>query len=196
MHIKNLPLLLLPLLGALPVQAMEMAFGLQGNVAMPIGSFGDTNHLDRRAGFGLGVQAPMDFGDGHVLRPRLDYLSMRRNSDDIFYRTDSWLFMAEYNGHLSGYKEGVFLIGGLGLHHTRRDASRPLNGASSVCQDATTGLAYDLGVGYAFNRNLALDVKYLGLSMGEMTYSKVGRTALYETAFSAGTVMVSLGYTF
>ena len=189
-------LFLLPLLAVLPATGAEVDFGIQGSVALPTGAFGDADHLDRKPGFGLGIQAPIDFGDGHVLRPRLEYLGFRRNSGEINYKADSYLLMADYNYHVTGDREGVYFLGGLGLHHTRRSVTRPLVGASITGSSSTTGLAYNVGLGYAFSRNAALEVKYLAMHMGALGLGKVARTGLEDSAFAAKGVQVSFSYTF
>jgi opacity protein-like surface antigen len=129
-----------------------------------------------------------------VLRPKLDYLAFRRDGGGVRYRTDSILLMADYNYYLTEEREGAYLIGGLGLHHTRRDVSRNLLVPGTATADVgTTGLAYNLGLGLALSKNAALELKYLGMDMNALKYKQPGVT---EGGFMGNGVVLSLSYTF
>lgn len=182
----------LPLLASAPLAASETTFGFQGNLAIPTGTFGDHAHLDRKVGLGLGLQMPVDFGGGHVLRPTLDYLALSRDSAGVNYKADALVLLANYNFHFAGEKEGAYLIAGLGLHSTRRTVTRTF-AAVPVKNDTTdTGLAYNVGLGYGFTRNVALEVKYLGLNLGSLGFGVAGS----DGSFMGNSVVVSVGLTF
>ena len=164
---RSLVLGLLPL-AALSLRAVEVDLGLQAYGALPLGTFGDSAHLDRRPGLGLGLQVPIDLGEGHVLRPKLDFLTFRRNSDGFTYRTDSWVLMADYLYYLTGEKEGIYLLGGAGLHTTRRDFSWLLAGQPARGDGRTTGFAYNVGLGYAISPSMGVELRFLGMDMGRL----------------------------
>ena len=182
----------LPLLVPAPLLASETTFGFQGQVAIPTGTFGDAGHLDRKVGLGLGLQMPIDFGGGHILRPKLDYLSLSRDSSGINYKAEALVLLADYNYHFAGSREGAYLIAGLGLHSTRRNVTRTFGPLSAKADSTDTGFAYNLGLGYAFNPNVALEAKYLGLNLGTLGYGVLGTDA----GFMGNSVVVSVGLTF
>jgi len=181
-----------PFLAALPVLGVDTSFGIQAHVATPTGTFGNVDHLDRKVGLGLGFQLPLDFGGGQVLRPKLDYLSFSRDSDGIRYKSDSFIISADYNYYMSQEKEGAYFIAGLGLHSTRVDASRVFDLVSGSSDRSKTGLYYNVGLGYAFNRTFALEVKYLGMDMGQVVYKPAG----VDPSFMGNAIVASASFTF
>lgn len=186
-------LLCLASLVAVPAAAADTTFGLQAHLAVPTGTFGNAAHLDGRIGYGLGFHAPIDFGAGHVLRPRLDYLSWTRDGNGIRYKIDSLVVMADYNYFFTEDRgDGAFLIAGLGLHSTRRDTARTYQGTVRKSDTGASGLAYNLGVGYAFSRNVTLDVKYLGMDMKRQDYGAGGS----DSGFMGQSVVATVGVTF
>jgi opacity protein-like surface antigen len=187
---RLLPVLLLC---AAPLAAQEAGLGAQIHVFKPVGTFADRDHLDGRTGLGLGVQVPIDFGAGHVLRPRLDYLAGKRDNAGTRYDTRSWVLMADYVYHVAQEKEGAYVFGGLGLHSSRISASRTWGLAAAETRATTTGLAYALGLGYAFNRNLAVEAKFQGLDMGRMAFRQ-GFPA--DAGYFANSVVGTVSFTF
>lgn len=186
-------LLLAPLLATAPLAAAEASFGGQIHLAKPLGTFSDAGHLDNRLGFGVGIQVPVDFGAGHVLRPKLDYLTFNRGSGDRRYKADSFLLMADYNYFIAEEAEGAYLIAGLGFHSTRLDAARTFGPLSASGRRTHSGLAYNVGLGYAFNKNVGVELKYLGMDMGELSYN-LPRT--YDTGFMANSIVGTLSFKF
>jgi hypothetical protein len=186
--------LLMPLLlAAAPLAAAEPTLGFQASFALPTGRLGDASHLDRKAGLGLGFSVPVDFGAGHMLRPRLDYLAFRRNGDKVEYRTDSMLLMADYNYFFEEERRGTYAIAGLGLHSTRRKAVRPFGPITARADEGTTGLACSLGIGHHFTPNAALEVRWLGMDMGQLGFKN---SANRDAGFMGSAVVASFAYTF
>ncbi len=186
-------LLSAPLLAAAPLAAAEASFGGQINLAKPVGTFSDSGHLDGRMGFGLGIQVPVDFGAGHVLRPRLDYLAFSRGGGNDRYKSDSLVVMADYTYFVAQEAEGGYLIGGLGFHSTRLDVGKRFGPTQASAKSTRTGLAYAVGLGYAFNRNVTAEVKFLGLDMGRLDYSLPGTS---DAGFMGNSIVASLGFRF
>jgi opacity protein-like surface antigen len=177
---------------ASPLPATDTYLGLQVHGALPTGTLGDSAHLDRSAGFGFGFQVPVDFGAGQVIKPRLDYLAFRRDDGGVRYKADALALLLDYNHYLSGEREGLYLLAGLGLHHTRRDATRLFGPGKGTGDEGTTGFAYGLGAGYAFNTRLALEISYRGMSMGPLHYRPRGT----DDKFQGNAVVASLSWTF
>ncbi len=186
-------LLSAPLLAAAPLAAAEASFGGQINLAKPLGTFSDSGHLDGRMGFGLGIQVPVDFGAGHILRPRLDYLTFSRGGGNNRYKSDSLVAMADYTYFVAQEAEGGYLLAGLGFHSTRLDAAKRFGPTQTSAKSTHTGLAYAVGLGYAFNRNVTAEVKFLGLDMGRLDYALPGTS---DSGFMANSIVGSLGFRF
>lgn len=191
MRTRTLSFLLL--LAALPAAGADVSFGFQVHAGLPVGTFGDDAHLDRKAGFGLGFQVPVDFGAGHFLKPRLDYLAFRRGDGALEYRTDTLLLRADYNYFFEEEHQGTYFIAGLGVHSTRRKAERFFNAVTAKADDGTTGLAYDLGLGYAFTPNAALEVTWLGMNMGPLPFKNLSAR---DAGFMGNTVLATFSYRF
>jgi hypothetical protein len=152
------------MLAMTPALALETSFGLQGQIFRPVGAFAAQERLNRDFGFGAGFHVPIDFGAGQVLRPRFDYLDLRRDSDGIRYRTASMILSVDYTHFFEGVREGAYFIGGLGLHSTSRDVTRPFTRVASS-KGSATGLYYNVGLGYAPKPNFGLELTYVGLDM-------------------------------
>jgi len=181
-------------LAAIPAVAAEPGFGAQFNLAFPMGREADRDHMDGKPGLGLGLQVPIDFEGGRVLKPRLDYLAFSRNAQGASYRQNSLVALAEYNHYFGGTsREGAYLIGGLGFHSTERKVSSNFRGLGLPAASRTsTGLAYDLGLGLALNRSTALELRFLGLGLNEVrTQDRV-----VDGGFQANSVVASLSLTF
>jgi hypothetical protein len=186
-------LFLPPLLAAAPLSAAEASFGGQIHLAKPLGTFADAGHLGDRLGFGLGIQVPVDFGAGHMLRPKLDYLAFNRGSGDRRYKADALLLMADYTYFVAEAAEGGYLIAGLGFHSTRLDATKTFGPLAASGVRTHTGLAYNVGLGYAFNRNVGMEVKYLGMDLGELGYNVPGA---YDAGYMANSIVGTLSFRF
>ncbi|WP_306600677.1 outer membrane beta-barrel protein [Geothrix sp. 21YS21S-2] len=193
MSLRPRMLLLAPFLAAAPLAAAEASFGGQIHLAKPLGAFSDSGRLDNRLGFGLGIQAPVDFGAGHILRPKLDYLAFSRGGGDRRYKADSLLLMADYTYFVAEEAEGGYLIAGLGFHSTRLDAAKTFGPVTARGRKTHNGLAYNVGLGYAFNRNVGMEVKYLGMDMGELGYNLPGA---YDAGFMANAIVGTLSFRF
>jgi opacity protein-like surface antigen len=187
-------LLLVPLLAVTPARAVETSFGLQAQVFRPIGEFGDLSRLDRKFGFGVGFQVPVDFGSGQVLRPRFDYLDLGRDDSNGRYHSASAILSVDYNHYFEGVREGAYLIGGLGLHSTRRDIRRSFAGKEVTSDGNTTGLYYNVGLGYAFNTNFGVELTYVGLAMPRVDFPAA--TLPSEPRFTGHGLSAAVSFTF
>ena len=184
--------LLVPFLAALPVLGAETSAGLELHLASPTGRFGDGAHLDRKVGVGVGLQLPIDFGSGHLLRPKAEYLVFNRGGGGDRYKTDALILAVDYDYFFTEPREGAYLLAGLGIHSTRRGAQRTVALVTTTSTDRATGLFYNFGLGYAFSRNVGLEVKYVGLDLSELRYRPVG----VDPSFMGNAVVATLGFTF
>jgi opacity protein-like surface antigen len=186
--------LLLSLLTTVPALASDAFtnFGIQAHVAHPTGTLGNATNLDRKTGLGLGLQLPITLGEGHVLRPKVDYLACNRETGGSRYKLETLSLLVDYTFYPEYRREGVYFIAGAGLHSSRRDLTRSFAGVALDASDSGSGLAYNLGMGYAFNPNVALELKYLGLDQGDMKFA--GQPA--EKGFMGNAVVASLSFLF
>ena len=188
------PALIAAFLAGFPALAAEPGFGGQFNLAFPMGREADRLHMDGRPGLGLGLQVPIEFDSGHVLKPRLDYLAFNRNSQGSSYRQHSLVALAEYNHFFTGnVRDGAYLIAGLGFHSTDRKVSGNFaNLGLPAAGRTSTGLAYDLGVGLALNRTVSLELRYLGMSLNEVR----SQGQVVDPGFQGNNLVASVGFSF
>lgn len=188
----SLVILLCALAAGVPAQAQVRAFGLQAHLAIPSGKAADDMHLDGKTGFGFGVTFPVDFGGGHVFRPKVDYMAFSRETMGITSKSDTISVLADYNFHFSGRRQGAYLIAGLGYNSTRREISGTVYGIKASVDTTTNGLAYNFGLGFAFSPKMALEAKYMGAELPDFKYN--GYTV--DTSYTANATVLSLSITF
>ena len=181
-------------LAAAPAAAGEPGFGGQFNLAFPMGREADRWHMDGKPGLGLGLQVPIEFGGGHVLKPRLDYLVFSRDSQGSSYKQNALVALADYNRYFTdNVRDGAYLLAGLGFHSTGRKLSGNFGNLGLPAASRTgTGLAYELGVGLALTRSVALELRYLGLGLNDV--SSQGRVV--DGGFQGSSLIASVGFSF
>ncbi len=193
MKMRTRSILVCPFLAAAAsLMADEAEFGLQAHLAMPTGKFGDGNHLDRKSGTGVGIKIPVDFGLGQILKPKLDYLTWRRDDGSHHYQANTLMLLVDYNHYLAEEKAGLFFVAGLGVHSTRHEMTRTLVAVPVSARERSTGVAYNFGLGYSFNKHVALEVKYLGMDLGELKNAALA----VDSGFMANSVVATLSCTF
>lgn len=132
-------------------------FGAQAGLSIPLGDL--SSALDGRTGYVLGGQVGIYYGNGHELRPRLDYMHFSggwQPEDGDFHRATvtSWVLGADYLFYTEARPMGIYLAMGLGLQRWNVD---PEKGGSR----SKTGLGVTIGAGYRFNRVFALETRFL-----------------------------------
>ncbi len=141
-------------LGAGTASAQEIQFGAHGGLNLPLGDLDKA--VDGRLGFTLGGHVGLYYGNGHELRPRVDFtqysggllpLSSTKNT------VSAWGLGADYLYYTELHPQGIYLVGGLGLQSW---TVNPDNGPS----ESNTSLTLDLGAGYRFNRTLAVEGRF------------------------------------
>jgi len=150
---------LLPALAlvAAPAFAQDAHFGLQGGISMPQSDAKD--FVDSKMGYGLGIHVAFDLKGGHMVRPRLDYVT---TSGSIIAGVDTKVVTTtlgvDYNYYISGKAtEGFYLIAGLGFSKTKLEISAPGYGSAD---DDKTALAMAFGCGYQFTPMVGADLRY------------------------------------
>jgi hypothetical protein len=136
---------------ALP--ATDTAFGLQAAVMFPTG---DLNTLTNKStGFGAGTHLMVDLGDGHVIRPRLDFFSYPGQSG--YYKLQQFSGGADYVYFIDKKPtRGTYLVAGLGLASN----SYETNFQPSYSR-AYTNPYGALGVGYQVHPNVGVEFRYI-----------------------------------
>lgn len=133
--------------------AAEAAFGLQAEVVGPLGDL--KTFTSSTTGFGAGLHALLDFGNGQTLRPRMDYASFPGKSG--FYRLEQVCVGADYVYFTeSRTTQGVYLVAGAGVV-----SNGYITNFQPTYTRSYTGPYGALGIGYQFNQALGLEVRYL-----------------------------------
>lgn len=189
MHLTRTALILLLAAGGVLSAQAPLRFGIQGHFASPTGKASDKDHLDGKAGYGFGLQFPVDFGGGNVFRSKVDYFQFSRTDYGINTTSKVITVLADYNHYFQGRSgAGPYLIAGLGYNSTKREYSY-----RSLSVGATTGgLAYNFGLGFAVNPNFGFEVKYMGSELQDLKIEGL----LVDKAFTANATVISLVVTF
>ncbi len=137
--------------------AQSYQFGGHAGFSIPMGDLSST--LDGRLGYIVGGHAGLYYGNGHELRPRIDYMHFSggwQPEGDEFHRATvtGWVFGADYIFYPETRPMGVYLAMGVGLQSWNVD---PEKGGSQ----SKTGLGISIGTGYRFNRVFSLETRFL-----------------------------------
>ncbi|MBS1767207.1 MAG: porin family protein [Acidobacteria bacterium] len=157
---KRLLLVLAPLaLAAAPLAAQDAHFGIQAGVNIPQSDLKDW--VDSKLGGTLGVNATVDLGSGHVIRPRLDYGYYSASVSDPFFTSDNkvkTLFAgADYLYFPAQRMEQIYVTAGLGYQNTKVEADNPGGGFS----DSKGAFAWSAGAGWQFNDAFGAEARYI-----------------------------------
>ncbi|MDP1832974.1 MAG: outer membrane beta-barrel protein [Geothrix sp.] len=144
------------LAAALSLQAEAPRYGVQGLVNIPLGDLKD--YADSKPGPGIGIHGTFDLGDGHMLRPRLDYSVYPEASFATVKQTASNLSLGgDYLYFIAGKPEGIYLTAGLSAMRwsfEHRDALTTVN-------SNTTKLGLAAGVGYQWNATVGTEGRFV-----------------------------------
>ena len=155
---KTSSLQILAILAAAGVSLREYAprFGVQVVVIGPMGYL--TTYVDSKPGPGIGVHGTFDLGDGHMVRPRLDYSIYPEASFATVKQTASYLSLGgDYLFFIAGKPEGLYLTAGLSAIRWSFEHKDPISNVSSNTTKA--GLAF--GVGYQWNATVGTEARWL-----------------------------------
>lgn len=157
------------------------SFGLSVQVDSPTRELKDS--LDRRMGYGLGLQWTHDHGAFHASRTRLDFNVFPEGNPVGAAATTTYaknvVFSFDHLFRLNEGPTGMYIVGGLGGVRWTLDQKTPALPSSSL---QTTKLAITAGVGMQVAKQLTLEGRYM--------FSGIQKT------FDSNTVQVSLGWRF
>ena len=157
---KLLLLVLAPLaLAAAPLAAQDAHFGIQAGVNIPQSDLKD--FVDSKLGGTLGVNATVDLGSGHVIRPRLDYGYYSASVSNPLFTNDNkakTLFVgADYLYFPAQKMDQIYVTAGLGYQNTKLESSSPYGDVS----ESKGAFAWSAGAGWQFNDTFGAELRYL-----------------------------------
>lgn len=134
------------------LQGQDIKYGIHAGLNLPFGDLGST--LDRSLGYTFGAHANIYYGNGHELRPRVDYQTYRGGwhpEDGVFRKhdVDAWSIGADYVYYLEQRERGIYLT--MGLNYNWWDVS-PGSSKSS--------LGLGAGAGYRLNKYWAFEGRF------------------------------------
>ena len=144
------------LAAGLALQAEAPRYGVQGLVNIPLGDL--KTYVDSKPGPGFGVHGTFDLGDGHMLRPRLDYSVFPEASFASVKQTATSLSLGgDYLYFVAGKPEGLYLTGGLSA--IRWSFETKVGTFKSTSDTTKFGLAG--GVGYQWNATVGTEARFV-----------------------------------
>lgn len=150
--------------------AADTLFG--GQVSFGRGSDDLETLTDTRNTWSLGAQALIDFGQGHGLRPRLDFARIKGTASETYpggiilnmaSTLDQYSLGADYLYHFSqNVHAGPYIMGGLGAVATRwhADLSVPKQPVSAEISATKVSPYVQAGLGWQFNRNFGIELRH------------------------------------
>lgn len=154
---------------AAPLQAQEVRYGLQIHGNVPMGDL--KGAADSKVGFGGGGHMTIDFGEGHLLRPRLDYVVYPENkafggSASVKSKVSDASLGLDYIYDFGGKDGGFYLTAGLAWHRWKAeyDYAVPADGGSVVSStDSSTSskIGVAAGAGFNFNTSFSVEARYV-----------------------------------
>lgn len=141
---------------ALSLQAEAPRYGVQGLVNVPMGDLKD--FVDSKPGPGFGIHGTFDLGDGHMLRPRLDYGVYPEASFATVKQTASYLSLGgDYLYFIAGKPEGLYFTAGVAAMRWSFEHKDALLDVTSN----TTKVGLAIGGGYQWNATLGTEARFV-----------------------------------
>jgi len=136
--------------------AQEIQPGVQAGFNLPVGDLGSA--VDHSLGLQVGGQVGIYYGNGHELRPRLDFIHYQGGwtpSGNTFSRNtiSSWLVGCDYLYYTETRPQGVYITMGLGYQWWN---VAPDSGPSHN----TSSLSMAAGAGYRINRSFSVEARF------------------------------------
>lgn len=162
------------LLSASALFAQDLKYGVQVHISSPTGDLREA--VDSKPGIGLGAHMTVDFGQGHVLRPRLDYVAFPDATvfDGVKNQVNELSLGADYLFKIQEV-EGLYLLGGLSANRWKFDSEVVGHGTFST---SSTKLGFALGTGFSFNDNVSAEVRFTVTKFDSRTVSGQNANAL------------------
>ena len=143
---------------ALSLQAEAPRYGVQGLVNIPLGDLKE--YVDSNPGPGFGVHGTFDLGDGHMLRPRLDYSIFPEASFATIKQTATSLSLGgDYLYFITGKPEGLYLTAGLAVARWSLQ-QKDVPGVPDTTSNSTK-IGVAAGVGYQWSATLGTEARWL-----------------------------------
>jgi hypothetical protein len=159
-------------------RAEDPRFGVQVHGNIPTGDL--KTAVDSKLGVGGGAHATFDLGDGHMIRPRIDYTFFPEATvSTIRNKVNDLSLGADYLYFLEGKPTGVYLTGGLSLNHWKVDASSSLGSFSG----SSNKLGVAAGAGFNFNRTFGAELRFITSKYGS------GSTDVTANVIQAGVTL-------
>lgn len=154
--------------------AQDLKYGVQVHLSSPTGDLKDA--VDSKPGIGLGGHMTVDFGQGHVLRPRLDYVAFPDATvfDGVKNQVSELSLGADYLFRIEEI-QGLYVLGGLSANRWKFDSEVVGLGSFST---SSTKLGYALGTGFSFNENVSAEVRFAVTKFNSRTVSNQNANAL------------------
>lgn len=178
-------------LSAPVIQAQEVRYGLQVHGNIPMGDLRDA--ADSKVGFGGGGHMTIDFGEGHMLRPRLDYVVYPENkafggSASVKSKVSDASLGLDYIYDFGGKDGGFYLTAGLAWHRWKAeyDYAIPVGNIVVSSSDSSTSskLGAAAGAGFNFNPSFGVEARYVATKFQQgsedRTAGSVQVAALYR----------------
>ncbi|GLH74377.1 hypothetical protein GETHLI_28790 [Geothrix limicola] len=144
------------LTAALSLQAEAPRYGVQGLVNLPLGDL--KTYVDNNPGPGFGVHGTFDLGDGHMLRPRLDYSIYPEASFTTIKQTAHNLSLGgDYLYFIAEKPEGLYVTAGLSAVRWSFEHKDPTSKVTST----TTKVGLAAGLGYQWNATVGTELRWL-----------------------------------
>jgi hypothetical protein len=136
-------------------RAEEPRFGVQVHGNIPAGDLKDA--VDSKLGVGGGAHMTYDFGLGHMVRPRIDYVFFPEATvSTIKNKVNDLSLGVDYLYFLDGKPTGLYFTGGLSFNHWSVD----VNSAGKDLSDSSNKFGFAAGVGYNFNRSFGAEFRF------------------------------------
>jgi hypothetical protein len=145
-------------LAAVATSAQDLQFGAHGGLNLPLGDLDKA--VDGRLGFTFGGHVGLYYGNGHELRPRVDYTHFpggwTPTGSGLFGKNtiSAWGLGADYLYYTELRPQGFYLTMGLGFQGWTVDPS-------ASASTHKTALSLAAGAGFRFNRSLSFEGRFM-----------------------------------
>ncbi len=179
-----------------PARAQDVRFGLQLHGNLPLGDLKEATNS--KVGIGGGGHMTIDLGDGHILRPRLDYVVYPENSsfaDLSFgssatgkYKVSDASLGMDYIYDFGGKDGGFYLTAGLAWHRWKAEYDYSVKIGSVTTSGTSSSTSSKAGVaagaGFNFNPSFGVEARYVATKFAQgnsdRTAGAVQVAALYR----------------
>ena len=180
---KHVSALFLTLLAASTLNAQDNKFGFQATVSRPAGDVGDSDLMDGRLGYGLGLHGLIVLGGGVAIVPRIDYIAYKRDwTRNAVINEDEKVNIlsggADFHYYFGGEaNQGFYVLGGVGYASGKFESTYSSNGLV-LSASATKGAIYlQGGAGVQFNPNIGVECSYQTLTFSDVETTYLGYTS-------------------